>query len=412
MDLSGYRRFLSAPGVPRLFSSMLVGRLPAGMLSLAIVLRITQDGGSYRLAGAVTAAYAIGISLTSPVLSRLIDRHGQTVVLVPCAVATLAAAVLLAALPADSVPLLLMLAGAMLGATLPPLASSSRTMWPAVIDDPLALESAYAADATFQELIFILGPLLVVAVNAIAGTAAAIVCAGVIGCIGTLVFATSRVSRSWRSPIHIGPRNRALSSPGVRILVVTMFALIAGFAAVEVALIAAARAAGTSGASGVLLAVWSLGSMLAGFVYGSRSWPGTAPARVVVLLAATAVLVVLLAPQHNLIVIGAIVALSGAGGAPALAAIYRTAQYVALPGVVTESYAWLSVGTLLGTAVGAAAGGNVITAHGPGAGFALAAGAIAAAGLTVGLGRRTLHAPFVAGPAAGLSHPRDARATG
>ena len=58
------------------------------MLSLAIVLRITQDGGSYRLAGAVTAAYAIGISLTSPVLSRLIDRRGQTVVLVPCAVAT------------------------------------------------------------------------------------------------------------------------------------------------------------------------------------------------------------------------------------------------------------------------------------------------------------------------------------
>jgi len=410
MDLSGYRRFLRAPGVPRLFSSMLVGRLPAGMLSLAIVLRITQDGGSYRLAGAVTAAYAVGISLTSPVLSRLIDRHGQTVVLVPCALAMLVAAVLLAALPADSAPLLLMLAGALLGATLPPLASSSRTMWPSVIDDPLALESAYAADATFQELIFILGPLVVVAVNAIAGTAAAIVGAGVIGCSGTLTFATSRVSRSWRSPIHTGQRNRALSSPGVRILVVTMFALVAGFAAVEVALIAAARAAGASGASGVLLAVWSLGSMLAGLVYGSRSWPGTAPARVVVLLAATAVLTALLAPQHNLVVIGAIVALTGAGGAPALSSIYRTAQYVALPGVVTESYAWLSVGTLLGTAVGAATAGNVITARGPGAGFALAVGAIGAAGLTVGLGRHTLHAPE--NRTVDVGHQRDVRATG
>jgi hypothetical protein len=395
MDLSGYRRFLRAPGVPRLFSSMLVGRLPAGMLTLAIVLRITQDGGSYRLAGAVTAAYAIGISLTTPVLSRLIDRQGQTVVLVPCAIAMLGAAVLLAALPADSAPLLLMLAGALLGATLPPLSSSSRTMWPTVINDPLALESAYAADATFQELIFILGPLLVVAVNAVAGTAAAIIGAGVIGCGGTLVFATSRVSRSWRSPVHAGRRNKALSSPGVRILVVTMFALIAGFAAVEVALIAAARAAGASGASGVLLAVWSLGSMLAGFVYGSRSWPGTAPARVVVLLGATAVLIVLLAPQHNLVVIGAIVALSGAGGAPALSAIYRTAQHVALPGVVTESYAWLSVGTLVGSAVGAAAAGNVITAHGPGAGFMLAAAGIATAALAVGLGRHALRAPVV-----------------
>jgi MFS family permease len=395
MDLSGYRRFLTAPGVPRLFSSMLVGRLPAGMLTLAIVLRITQDGGSYRLAGAITAAFAIGVSLTTPILSRLVDRRGQTVVLVPCAIAMLAATVLLAALPADSTPLLLMFAGAFLGAAFPPLSSTSRTMWPTVIDDPVALESAYAADATFQELIFILGPLLVVAVNAVAGTAAAIIGAGVIGCVGTLVFATSRTSRSWQSPVHAGRRNKALSSPGVRILVVTMFALIAGFAAVEVALIAAARAAGASGGSGVLLAVWSLGSMLAGFVYGSRSWPGTASTRVVVLLAATALLTVLLAPQHNLIVIGAIVALSGAGGAPALSAIYRTAQQVALPGVVTESYAWLNVGTLVGTAVGAAAAGNVITAHGPGAGFLLAAAGIATAALAVGLGRHALRAPVV-----------------
>jgi MFS family permease len=395
MDLSGYRRFLTAPGVPRLFSSMLVGRLPAGMLTLAIVLRITQDGGSYRLAGAITAAFAIGVSLTTPILSRLVDRRGQTVVLVPCAIAMLAATVLLAALPADSTPLLLMFAGAFLGAAFPPLSSTSRTMWPTVIDDPVALESAYAADATFQELIFILGPLLVVAVNAVAGTAAAIIGAGVIGCVGTLVFATSRTSRSWQSPVHAGRRNKALSSPGVRILVVTMFALIAGFAAVEVALIAAARAAGASGGSGVLLAVWSLGSMLAGFVCGSRSWPGTASTRVVVLLAATALLTVLLAPQHNLIVIGAIVALSGAGGAPALSAIYRTAQQVALPGVVTESYAWLNVGTLVGTAVGAAAAGNVITAHGPGAGFLLAAAGIATAALAVGLGRHALRAPVV-----------------
>ncbi|HEY8728838.1 MAG TPA: hypothetical protein VIL94_04595, partial [Acidothermaceae bacterium] len=85
MDLTGYRRFLGTPGVPRLFTAMLVGRLPSGMLAVAIVLRITGDGGSYRLAGAVEAGFSIGICLTSPLLSRLIDRRGPTVVLVPCA---------------------------------------------------------------------------------------------------------------------------------------------------------------------------------------------------------------------------------------------------------------------------------------------------------------------------------------
>jgi hypothetical protein len=390
MDLSGYRRFLRAPGVARLFSSMLIGRLPAGMLSLAIVLRITGDGGTYRLAGAVGGAYAVGIGLTSPLLSRLIDRKGQTVVLVPCAFATLATATLLGVLPTSSPPALLMLAGALLGTTLPPLASTSRTMWPAVVSDPVALESAYAADATFQELVFILGPLLVVAVSAIAGTAAAIVSAGALGCAGALLFATSGASRSWRSAAHEGRPNKALRSPGIRVLVVTMFALILGFAAMEVALIAAARQAGAAGASGVLLAGWSLGSMAGGFVYGSRSWPGKPSTRVVVLLAIMTGLTLALAPQHNLIVIGVIVALSGAGTAPALSSIYRAAQHLALVGVVTESYAWLSVGTLFGAAVGSATAGQVITTHGAGAGFLLAAAGIAAAAATVALGRHAL----------------------
>lgn len=397
MDLTGYRRFLGHPGVPRLFGAMLVGRLPAGMLSLAIVLRITGDGGSYRLAGGITAAFSLGIGLTMPILSRLVDRRGQTVVLIPCAFATLASATLLAILPARSAPLLLMAAGALLGGALPPLASASRTMWPAVLADSAALDAAYAADATFQELIFIVGPLLVVVVAAAIGTAAAILTAGILACAGTLVFGTSRMSRAWRAPEHSGHPNKALRSPGIRVLVVTMFALICGFAAEEVSLIAVARQSGSAGASGVLLSVWSLSSLVAGFVYGMRSWPGPPAVRVVGLLAATSLITLALAPQRNLIVVTAILAVSGLGGAPALSGIYRTAQHVALSGVVTESYAWLGVGTLVGSAVGAAVAGQVITTRGPGDGFLVAAAAIALAAVVIGLGRRAL-----AGPAAEL----------
>src|SRR5450631_360932 len=393
MNLTGYRRFLGHPGVPRLFGAMLVGRLPAGMLSLAIVLRITDDGGSYRLAGGITAAFTLGIGVTAPVLSRLVDRQGQTVVLLPCAFATLASATVLAVLPADSPPLLLMAAGTLLGGTLPPLSSASRTMWPAVLTDAATLDAAYAADATFQELVFIVGPLLVVVVAAALGTAAAILTAGILGCAGTLVFATSRISRSWRAPVHEGHRNKALRSPGIRVLVVTMFALIGGFAAEEVSLIAVAKQYGSSGASGVLLSVWSLSSLVAGFLYGMRRWPGIPAVRVMALLAVTSLITLALAPQRNLIVVAAILAVSGVGGAPSLSAIYRTAQQVALPGVVTESYAWLGVGTLVGSAAGAAIAGQLITTRGPADGFLFAAAAIALAAIVIGVGRRALAEP-------------------
>ena len=197
MDFSRYGRFLGTPGVPRLFASMLVGRLPGAMLGLAIVLRVTGAGGSYALAGAVTAAYAITAGCSSPLLSRLVDRRGQTVVLVPTALAMLGATLLFAALsPHDGWRLVL--AGALIGLFLPPITTSSRALWPSVVTDADALESAYTTDATFQELIFIVGPLLVVAVNAPFGSAAAIVTTGVVCCGGTVSFALSAHSRNWR----------------------------------------------------------------------------------------------------------------------------------------------------------------------------------------------------------------------
>lgn len=395
MDLNRYGRFLSVPGVPRLFGSMLVGRLPAGMLGLAIILRITESGGSYALAGLVTAAYTVGMGLAAPVVSRLVDRCGQTVVLVPSAIAMLTCSLVLALLPASAPAWLLMVTGALVGAAMPPLASASRTMWPGVVRDPHLLESAYAADATFQELVFIIGPLVVVLVSGPFGASAGIIAAGVLGSTGALGFATAQASRRWRPAVHDGRREHPLRSPGIRVLSLAMFALIAGFAATDVAIIAAARAVAGNGATGVLLAVWSGGSMIGGFVYGARSWRGTPAKRVVLMLSMAAVLTAILTPVHHLVVIGAVMVVAGANCAPALSGIYSTAQSVALPGVVTESYAWLSVGTLLGAAVGAATAGALITAHGAGIGFAFAGLCVMLAALVVGAGRHTLVQPLL-----------------
>jgi MFS family permease len=296
MDFSRYRRFLRTPGVPRLFASMLVGRLPGAMMGLAIVLRVTGAGGSYALAGVVTAAFSVTAGLSSPVLSRLVDRRGQTVVLVPTAVAMLAATLLFAALSPHDSAWLLVGAGALIGLFLPPITTASRALWPSVVTEPDALESAYTTDATFQELIFIVGPLLVVAVNAPFGSAAAIVTAGIVCCSGTLSFALSAHSRNWQPTPHQADRHHALRSPGLRVLLATLFALILGFAAIEVSVVAAAKQAHHGGLSGVLLALWSVGSLLAGFVYGSRSWRGNVAQRLTVLLGVIVVVTAAMVP--------------------------------------------------------------------------------------------------------------------
>jgi hypothetical protein len=402
MRSTRYGQFFATPGVTRLFGATLIGRLPTGMLSLAFVLRLTQGGRTYAVAGVVTGVLTLTNGASSPVLSRIVDRYGQTVVLIPTALATLAACLGDAAIPASAPLWALLLGAAAVGIVVPPLAVASRSMWPFLLTDANILEAAYVTDATFQELVFIVGPLLVVAVIAVAGGAAAIVAAGVLGAGGTLLFATSGASRKWRAQEHHGRRQRALASPGIRMLVVTMFAVVAGFSATEVAIVAAARSAGHGGFSGIVLAVWSGGSLLGGLIYGSRRWPGTPAGRVVVLLAATAVLTGALTPVHQLLIIGVVMALSGANCAPALSGIYHSAQAIALPGVVTESYAWIGVGTLVGSAVGTSVGGLLITRHGAGIGFAFAGLAVAVGALVVVAGRRTLAAPEHPAPAADL----------
>ncbi|MDQ1541503.1 MAG: hypothetical protein QOH29_2229, partial [Actinomycetota bacterium] len=78
---------MRARGVARLLGFALIAELPAGMTALAIVLRITQAGGTYARAGLVSAVGALGVGVCAPMWSRLVDRRGQTVVLIPTAIA-------------------------------------------------------------------------------------------------------------------------------------------------------------------------------------------------------------------------------------------------------------------------------------------------------------------------------------
>ena len=77
-----YRAVLSLPGIRPLLAAAFVGRLPVAMVSLTIVLLVSQESGSYATAGAVSATQAMASAIFSPFLGRLIDRLGQTPVLV------------------------------------------------------------------------------------------------------------------------------------------------------------------------------------------------------------------------------------------------------------------------------------------------------------------------------------------
>src|SRR3981081_4462727 len=75
------------PGSSRLLITALVGRLPQGMASLAILLLVRGVTRSYAAAGLAVGAYAFSNAACAPLQGRLVDRFGRVRVLLPLAAA-------------------------------------------------------------------------------------------------------------------------------------------------------------------------------------------------------------------------------------------------------------------------------------------------------------------------------------
>lgn len=83
---AGYAELLRTRHAARLLVGTLVGRLPNATAALAVVLFIRAEGGSYALAGALSAVYGVCNAVGQPLLGRAVDLYGQPRVMLPASV--------------------------------------------------------------------------------------------------------------------------------------------------------------------------------------------------------------------------------------------------------------------------------------------------------------------------------------
>ncbi|WP_213816092.1 MFS transporter [Glaciihabitans sp. dw_435] len=196
----------STPGALYLLGTSLIGRLPTAMAALAIVQLVRLQGGSYTLAGVLTAIYIVASAVGAPALGRWVDRRGQTGVLVVSAILS-SAAFAAVALCAHSAPVIAVVGAVLAGLFTPPLEPSLRSLWPRIIPDGKPLKAAFSLDAGATELLFIAGPLLTVVGIWAFGATGNILFAAALGLVGTLGFASNRVSRAAGRSEHAGLRH-------------------------------------------------------------------------------------------------------------------------------------------------------------------------------------------------------------
>jgi len=372
----------SAPGAFRVFAISIVARLPLTMLSIGLLVHTRHLTGSFAAAGIVTGAYGVALGVGGPLLGKLVDRRGQTAVLVAGAAAGALLLGVIAVMPAGISPAILVALACGIGLAEPPIGACVRTLFPGLLDDPAAVRAAYAADASASELTWIAGPPLALGLGAVWSTGSALAFAGLVLLVSTLAFALQPASRAWRPEAAAGPRPRggSLRTPAMRTLVVALVAVGVLFGAVEVGVTAATHALGSTAAAGPLLGVWGAGSLVGGLL-ASRLGGGAhgAGGLALVLIALTVGHLALTAVTGSVIALAAVLLVAGAAIAPTYAIVYGMVDAAAPAGTVTEAFAWLATAIAIGAAAGAAAAGSLADHAGPVATFALAgaAGAVA-----------------------------------
>lgn len=376
-----YAELWRLPSAPLLIVAGIVGRLPAGIAPLALLLFLADRTGSYGVGGVAVGVYGLATAIVAPMLGRFADRRGFTAVLIGTGTGyPLAVAVLVWTALADAPAVALYLAAALAGSLVPLLSSTLRAIWTDLADGPGSgapgpdgeprvddiRQTAFALDAIALEIVWMTGPVLVAFAvatsSATVGPVIALAVAAGAALVGSLVVAASRPSRRWRPrPVEPGVvRRTPLLARGMAPALVAAFALLFGTGAIEAAMAGFADAQGRPALSGVLLSVWSVGSALGGLWFGAQRFAMSIVRQYRWTLAACAVGFAPLAFLGNAWLIGLVLFLGGTAFAPAITVQNSLVAVLAPRGAVTESFTWLSTVTYAAVAAGTAIGGVLV----------------------------------------------------
>lgn len=378
--ITTYRRALALPGALAFSLSGLVARLPISMVSLGIVLLVSTRTGSYSLAGTISASYILANAVFAVAQGRLADRLGQSRVL-PAGVLlfSVSLALLMAAVEWSwGTPAAICFA-ALAGATLPPIGACVRARWSYVVPERSLLQTGFAFEAAVDETVFMVGPtvvtLLATAVHPLAGLATAIL-AGLLGTFALVAQRGTEPPPHPRSPVRAERPRLPWATLGP--LVVAAAAIGALFGSTEVATVAFSEELGAKSASGPLLAVWALGSLLSGLATGAVTWRAGTASRFrwgTVLLAAS---VLPLPFVPGFVVMVAVLFVAGFAISPTLIALIAWVEETVPTARLTEGMSIIHTGMAAGIAPGAVAAGAVIDHVGAGSSYwvAVLAGAV------------------------------------
>jgi MFS family permease len=380
--LTNYRAAFRAPGSVAFSAAGFIMRFSIAVYPIGLVLLISIRTGHYTFAGVLSGIYVFANGVGNPVLARLVDRYGQSRVLLPAsAVHVAAVATIVALVQADSPDWALIAPTVVGGFAYLSVGSLVRARWSHVLAGRPELTTAYSLESTLDEVIFTVGPLLATILATQVDPVVVFIFGGALVGIGAVWLQRQRATEPPAHEVGSPPHASALRYRGMPLLVLAAGAMGAIFASAEVTMVAFCGQHGASGLAGVPLACFAFGSGVAGFVYGSRTRAGAVLSRFRRQALTLAVLPLLFPAAVNIPVLGILAFVVGMGIAPTLITAFGLVEQIVPGGALTEGMAWLTTGLSIGYGAAAALVGRIADVHGARFAFLVTIGS----GLLVGV---------------------------
>jgi MFS family permease len=372
--LSKYRQVFAGNSAWRFSTAGFIARLPISMVGIGVLMYVEAERGSYAIAGAISGSISIAAAIGGPLSSRLIDRLGQHRVLpIQILIIAISSFALVVLIPSNVPAPYLFIFSIASGLAYPSIGALVRSRWTALLVSGPILLTAFSIESIIDELIFIVGPTIAATTSVKIHPAAPQVIAIFLLAGGGLWLASMRNSEP---PInaHQGKRGKpVIFQNGLIYLWGVHIASGIFFGAIETSIIAFTKIAGQPIYAGIVIALWSFGSLVGGIVYGGVHFKSPLHKHLIVvsflLVPATAAMVFV----NSIFMLALLTIAAGIGVSPLLIASAAITQRRSPVGRTTEAIATMYSGIGLGFAFALAMAGWLIDNRGTDYSFALGA---------------------------------------
>ena len=385
-----YSEIFRAPGAKGFAAAGFLARMPMAMAPIGIVAMLSQAHGEYWLAGAVSATYALTNALLAPQISRLVDRLGQTRVLLPTTlIAVVAFSLLMLAVNQDW-PIWTLYVTAFLAALMPSFPAMIRARWSELFRDRPELNTAFAFESAADELVYIAGASLSVGLSVALFPEAGMLASTAALTIGGLSFIAQRGTEPMPSAISDTTSGSAIRQRPVQIVTLALIFVGTIFATAEVSAVAITEALGEPGAASLVIGVYAAGSFVVGLIMGAMTIRMPMQRQLAIAVGTVAITTIPLLFADTVVLLAFAVFASGIAISPTFITAFGLIERRVPAALLTEGITWVITGIGIGMALGAFLAGWVVDTYGARNGFwvSLIAGFLALA--TVLLGQRQL----------------------